>query len=109
MRASLLLAAAAAPITLAFPWLRAEGLEALINHPEARAEIERRLHQREAVQGEPRQLGTSLIPGLINLVGGTLKAVLGPVLGLIPTDDVVKELKRFLERIYLSKRDRRWL
>jgi hypothetical protein len=79
-----------------------------MNHPGARAEIERRLHQREAVQGEPRQLGTGLVPGLIDLIGGTLKAVLDPVLGLIPTNDAVKGSKRFPERMYLSERDRRW-
>jgi hypothetical protein len=97
MRASLLLGAAVAPVALSFPWLRPEGLEALMNHPEAQAEIRRRLEQRDAVQAEPRQLGTGLIPGLVDLIGGTLKAVLDPVLGLIPTNDAVKGSKKFPE------------
>jgi hypothetical protein len=90
----------AAPSALAFPWLKPEGLEALLNHPEARAEIQRRLQNRAAAPVEPRQLGTGLIPGLVDLLGGTVKAVLDPVLGLIPTSDSVNGLKRFPERMY---------
>lgn len=99
MRASLLLAAIAAPSALAFPWMTPEGMEALMNHPEARKEIQRRLEEQAAGKVLPRepQLGTGLIPGLVDLIGGTLKAVLDPVLGLIPTNDAVKGLKKFPE------------
>lgn len=105
MRTSLLLAALAAPSALAFPWMTPEGMEALMNHPGARAEIQRRLEQHEAEKTgkiTPRdpQLGTGLIPGLVDLLGGTLKAVLDPVLGLIPTNDKVKGLKKFPEGMF---------
>jgi hypothetical protein len=95
MRSSLFLTALAAPTALAFPWLKPEGLEALFNHPEAQAEIRRQLEGRNAE--EPRQLGTGLIPGVIDLLGGTVKATLDPILGLIPTKDSVKGLKKFPE------------
>lgn len=107
MRASLLLGAAVAPAALSFPWLRPEGLEALMNHPEARAEILRRLEQRDAVREEARQLGTGLIPGRVDLIGGTLKAVLDPVLGLLPTNDAVNGLKKFPEGMYFPRGNRR--
>ena len=97
MRSSLVLTALAAPTALAFPWLKPEGLEALFNHPEAQAEVLRRLEHREAAQEEPRQLGTGLIPGVIELLGGTVKATLDPILGLIPTKDSVNGLKKFPE------------
>ena len=100
MRSSVVLVSLIAPTALAFPWLRPEGIEALFNHPEARAEINRRLQTRNAAQEEPRQLGTGLIPGLVDLLGGTLKATLDPILGLIPTKDSVDGLKRFPEGKY---------
>lgn len=97
MRASLLLPTLVLPTALAFPWLKPEGLEVLLNHPEAQREIERRLQQRDAAQEEPRQLGTGLIPGVVDLLGGTVKATLDSVLGLIPTKDSVNGLKKFPE------------
>jgi hypothetical protein len=97
MRSSILLTAFAASPTLAFPWLTPEGAEALFNHPEARAEIQRRLEGRDAAQPEPRQAGTGLVPGVIDLLGGTVKATLDPVLGLIPIPGSVKGLKKFPE------------
>ena len=101
MRSSIILVALTAPATLAFPWLRPEGVEALLDHPEARAEINRRLQDRNAAQKEPRQLRTGLIPGLLDLLGGTLEATLDPLLGIIPTKDSVNGLKRFPEGQYL--------
>jgi hypothetical protein len=97
MRSSLFLTALAAPTALAFPWLNPEGLDALLNHPEAQAEIRRRLDSRDFAQEEPRQLGTGLVPGVIDLLGGTVKATLDPIFGLIPTKDSVNGLKRFPE------------
>jgi hypothetical protein len=97
MRVSLLFVTLAVPTTLAFPWLRPDGIEALFNHPEAKAEIRRRLQERSAAQEEPRQLGTGLVPGVVDLLGGTVKATLDPILGLIPTSGSVKGLKRFPE------------
>jgi len=102
MKYSLIVAALAAPSALAFPWVKPEGLDALLSHPEAQKEIRRRLYEHAAASGsniaarEP-QLGTGLIPGLVDLIGGTLKAVLDPILGLIPTNDSVKGLKKFPE------------
>ncbi|CAE7194154.1 hypothetical protein P3342_009585 [Pyrenophora teres f. teres] len=100
MRSSIVLVALAAPTALAFPWLRPEGVEALLNHPEAQAEINRRLQIRNAAQEEPRQLLTGLIPGLVDLLGGTLKATLDPIFGLVPTKDSINGLKRFPEANY---------
>jgi hypothetical protein len=97
MRSSLFLTALAAPTALAFPWLKPEGLEALFNHPEAQAEIRRVLENRDAAHEERRQLGTGLVPGVLDLLGGTVKATLDPILGLIPTKDSVNGLKRFPE------------
>jgi hypothetical protein len=98
--ATLLLAASTAPSVLPFPWLKPEGLDALLSHPEAQQEIKRRLEARDEVKsgrlGE-RQLGTGLLSGVVTLLDGTLKAVLDPVLGLIPTNDAVKGLKKFPE------------
>ncbi|EDU46723.1 conserved hypothetical protein [Pyrenophora tritici-repentis Pt-1C-BFP] len=99
MRSSFVLVAFAAPTALAFPWLRPEGVEALLNHPEAKAEINRRLQVRNAAQEQPRQLMTGLIPGLLDLLGGTLQATLDPIFGLIPTEDSVNGLRRFPEDI----------
>ncbi|POS81345.1 hypothetical protein DHEL01_v200275 [Diaporthe helianthi] len=73
-----------------------EGMENLLNHPEARREINRRLHElHNRVPEQPqhhdsRQLGTGLI-------GGTVDAIFDNVLGLIPTSESVKDLKRFPE------------
>lgn len=100
MRSSLFLTAFAIPVALAFPWLKPEGLEALLNHPEAQAEIRRRLASDDTVQGERRQLGTGLVPGVIDLLGGTVKATLDPILGLIPTKGSVNGLKKFPEGIF---------
>jgi hypothetical protein len=97
MRASIILAAFAVPTALAFPWLTPEGVEALFNHPEARTEIQRRLERRDVARELPRQLGTGIVPGVIDLLGGTVKATLDPILGLIPTSNSVKGLKRFPE------------
>jgi hypothetical protein len=104
MRTSILFSAFTIPATLAFPWLKPEGLEALLSHPEAQAEIRRRLDGRNAAQEEPRQLGTGLIPGVIDLLGGTVKATLDPILGLIPTSNSVKGLKRFPEGMLLGSK-----
>lgn len=87
MRSTVLLLLAT-PSALAFPWLKPEGLEALLNHPEARAEVKRQLQSRNAASVEPRQLVD------------TLKPVLDPLLGLIPTSDSVKGLRRFPEGMY---------
>ncbi|KAF2870108.1 hypothetical protein BDV95DRAFT_608130 [Massariosphaeria phaeospora] len=106
MRSSFILSALAAPAALAFPWLRPEGLEALMNHPEARRQIERRLNEHQEKtesQNSPRQLGTGLLSGVVDLVGGTLKAVVDPIFGLLPTNDAVKGLKRFPEKNYPFK------
>lgn len=101
MRCSLLVAAVATPSALAFPWMTPEGLDALMKHPEAQKEIKRKLTEYEAAKPgkvEARQLGTGLVPGLVTLLGGTLTAIYDNVLGLIPTNDAVKGLKRFPER-----------
>ncbi|KAH7114252.1 hypothetical protein B0J11DRAFT_584685 [Dendryphion nanum] len=106
MRYSLLCAAFAAPSVLAFPWLKPEGLEELLNHPEARNEIDRRLNAYEtgqSAQNYPRQLNTGLFNGIVSLVGGTLKAIVDPVLGLIPTNDAVDGLRKFPEANYPFK------
>ncbi|KAF1828508.1 hypothetical protein BDW02DRAFT_603355 [Decorospora gaudefroyi] len=97
MRSSFLLTVFAVPITLAFPWLRPEGLEALFNHPEAQAEIRGRLLDRDATHKERCQLETGLVPGVIDLLGDTVRATFDPILGLIPQNDSVSGLKRFPE------------
>ena len=102
MRSSILLTTFTIPTALAFPWLKPEGLEALFNHPEAQNEIRRRLEGRDAAQEQPRQLGTGLVSGVIDLLGGTVKATLDPILGLIPTSDSVKGLKKFPEGTFLD-------
>lgn len=104
MRSSLLLPALIAPSAFAFPWLKPEGLEALLNHPEARAEVQRQLQSRDSTAQQPRQLGTGLLPGLVDLLEGTLQAVLDPILGLIPTQDSVKGLKKFPEGMIDTER-----
>jgi hypothetical protein len=100
MHLSLVYVAFLASSACTFPWLKPEGIEALLNHPEAQAEIKRRLADHEAIhnsQPEPRQLNTGLVGGLVTLLDGTLSAVLDNVLGLIPTNDAVKGLKKFPE------------
>lgn len=113
MRSSLVLAALAAPAALAFPWMAPNGMEALLNHPEARKEIDRRLKEYKSgekpapnKQHQPRQLGTGLVSGVVTLLGGTLEAVVDNVVGLIPTDDAVDGLTRFPEgkSMFHSKR-----
>jgi hypothetical protein len=77
-------------------------MDALLNHPEAQPVIKRKLAEYEAAKSgvEARQLGTGLVPGLVTLLGGTLQAVYDNVAGLIPTNDAVKGLKKFPERMY---------
>lgn len=99
MRFSLIFALAAHS-ALAFPWLRPEGMVALLNHPEARAEMVRRLEEHQGAQEGQHvrhQLNTGLLNGVVALLDGTLKAVVDPILGLIPTDDAVKGLRKFPE------------
>ncbi|ROW05749.1 hypothetical protein VMCG_05188 [Cytospora schulzeri] len=94
MKSSTVLAALAGPsAVLAFPWMHEDGLHALLNHPEARAEIQRRLEQHDA---EKR----GIVEGVTTLLGGTLTAVVDSVLGLLPTDDSVNGLMRFPEAEY---------
>jgi len=100
MRSSIVYVALLASSACTFPWLRPEGIEALLNHPEAQAEITKRLAEHEAMhanQHEARQVNTGLVGGLVTLLGGTVSAVLDNVLGLIPTNEAVKGLKRFPE------------
>ena len=80
-------------------------MEALLNHPEARAEIKRRLAEHATIEtskAEVRQLNTGLVGGLVTLLDGTLSAVLDNVLGLIPTNDAVKGLQKFPEGMFAS-------
>lgn len=92
MKSSTVLAALAGPSAVfAFPWMHEDGLHALLNHPEARAEIQRRLEQHDA---EKR---AGILEGVTTLLGGTLTAVVDSVLGLLPTDDAVDGLMRFPE------------
>jgi hypothetical protein len=103
MRSTIFVAALTAPSVLAFPWLKPEGLEALLSHPEAQHEIKRRFEGLEDAKSglDSRQLNTGLLNGATTLLGGTLKAVLDPVLGLIPTNDAVKGLKKFPEGAFV--------
>lgn len=92
-----------APSVLAFPWMTPEGMNNLLNHPEARQEIDRRLKEfgrqapEQSQHHEARQLGTGLLGGVSTLIGGTIEAILDNVLGLIPTSGSVNGLKRFPE------------
>ncbi|KAF5555876.1 cercosporin resistance protein [Fusarium mexicanum] len=101
MHFSIIVAALCAPSALSFPWLAPEGLDALLNHPEARAEIDRRLKEHQVSQEEkshePRQLQTGVVGGVVSLLGGTVEAVVDNVLGLIPTNKAVKGLQKFPE------------
>lgn len=99
-----LYAALWAPFALAFPWMTPEGMGNLLNHPEARQEINRRMEEHfgrrvpeQSQHRETRQLGTGLLDGVVTLLGGTLEAILDNVLGLIPTSDSVNGLRRFPE------------
>lgn len=77
-----------------------------MNHPDAQPAIKRKLAEYEAATSgkvEARQLGTGLVPGLVSLLGGTLQAVYDNVVGLIPTNDAVKGLKKFPERTYFYR------
>lgn len=109
MRSSLFYAALCAPSALAFPWMTPEGMGNLLNHPEARQEINRRLEEldrrvpEEVEHHEARQLGTGLLGGVGTSLGGTLGAVVDNVLGLIPSSESVNGLQRFPEgRIHLT-------
>ncbi|KAF4994431.1 hypothetical protein FDECE_13131 [Fusarium decemcellulare] len=101
MRFSIFVAALCAPSALAFPWLSPDGMDALLNHPEARKEIDRRLKAYEAGEtekrNEPRQLNTGVVGGVVSVLGGTVEAVVDNVLGLIPTNKAVKGLQKFPE------------
>ncbi|KLO85118.1 uncharacterized protein FFB20_12123 [Fusarium fujikuroi] len=101
MRFFVLIAALCATSALSFPWLAPEGLDALLNHPEARAEIDRRLKEHQVSQeeksSEPRQLKTGVVGGVVSLLGGTVEAVVDNILGLIPTNKAVKGLQKFPE------------
>jgi hypothetical protein len=100
MRLFLAVAVVAVPSALAFPWLKPEGLEALMSHPEAREAIERRLAEYKTgheTKLAPRQANTGAANGIVTLLGGTLSAVEDNLLGLIPTNDAVKGLKKFPE------------
>lgn len=77
-----------------------------MKHPSAQQEVKRKLAEYEAGKAEnleARQLGTGLVPGVVSLLGGTLSAVYDNVVGLIPTGDSVKGLKKFPEAEYPFK------
>ncbi|ETS73157.1 hypothetical protein PFICI_15102 [Pestalotiopsis fici W106-1] len=95
MRISTVIVALSAPHALAFPWLTPDGMNALLNHPEARQEIDRRLEEYRSGKAKERDLIGGIVGGLGSLLGGTLQAVLDNVLGLIPTSEAVKGLQRF--------------
>ncbi|KAM0269230.1 hypothetical protein ACHAPA_004500 [Fusarium lateritium] len=103
MRLTFFVAALCAPSALSFPWLAPEGMDALLDHPEARAEIDRRLQEyqagqdQEKKQPEARALKTGVVGGVVSLLGGTVEAVVDNVLGLIPTNKAVKGLQKFPE------------
>ncbi|KAF2837283.1 hypothetical protein M501DRAFT_938097 [Patellaria atrata CBS 101060] len=99
MRLALFTALFAAQSALAFPWLRKEGFDALFNHPEARKVLKGTLEEYHAGQSGKvkRQVNTGVGNGVITLLGGSVQAVLDNVLGLIPTNDAVRGLKKFPE------------
>lgn len=75
-------------------------MDALLNHPEARQEINRRLKEHHKVQEhEKRQLNTGLGKGIVTLLDGTVEALVDNVLGLIPTNKAVQGLQKFPERM----------
>lgn len=77
-----------------------------MKHPSAQEEVKRKLAEYEAGKAdniEARQVGTGLVPGVVSLLGGTPTAVYDNVLGLIPTGDSVKGLKKFPEAEYPFK------
>jgi hypothetical protein len=103
MRWSIWVALSSASSILAFPWMTPEGTDALLKHPEARKEIEKRLKSVRDVPAKSikaRQLDTGALYGVTTVLDGTLSAVLDPVLGLIPTNEAVKDSKRFPERLF---------
>ncbi|KAI0137143.1 hypothetical protein BJ170DRAFT_45393 [Xylariales sp. AK1849] len=104
MRSPLLFAALCVPYALAFPWMTPEGMEALLNKPEARREIDRRLKEHrseaQAEQHQSRKLETGVLGGVVTLLGGTLEAVIDNVLGLVPTAKAVEGLQKFPEADY---------
>lgn len=103
MRLTFFVTALCAPSALSFPWLAPEGMDALLDHPEARAEIDRRLQEwqagrvQEKKQPEARAIKTGIVGGVVSLLGGTVEAVVDNVLGLIPTNKAVKGLQKFPE------------
>lgn len=96
MRFGIIVTVLYAPSALSFPWLAPGGMDALLNHPETRQEIDRRLKQHEK-----RELDLGVGKGVISLLGGTLEAVVDNVLGLIPTNKAVQGLQKFPERMFL--------
>ncbi|KAF7541113.1 heme-thiolate peroxidase [Neopestalotiopsis clavispora] len=80
-----------------YPWLAPNGIDALLNHPEARQEIERRLDEYRSGKPQERDLFGGILGGLGSLLGGTLEAVFDNVLGIIPTAEAVNGLKKFPE------------
>lgn len=107
MRFSLLYCALCASSVLAFPWMTSEGMNNLLNHPEARREINRRLKEpdnqvpEQSQDHEARKLGTGLLDGIGDLLGGPLGAILDNLLGWIPTAESVNGLKKFPEGTWL--------
>ncbi|KAH9906966.1 hypothetical protein F4778DRAFT_778393 [Xylariomycetidae sp. FL2044] len=101
MRPSMAVAALCAPSALAFPWMSPKGMDTLLNHPEARAEIDRRLKEyasgKSSAQPEARGDPTGLLGGVTTLLGGSLEAIRDNVLGLIPTSKAVEGLQKFPE------------
>ncbi|KAJ3039179.1 hypothetical protein HDV00_012502 [Rhizophlyctis rosea] len=71
-----------------------KGMHALLNHPEARAVIEKRQKKRD--------IG-GVVGGVGTLLEETAISVVDSVLGLFPKDDNVKGLKRFPEADYPFK------
>jgi hypothetical protein len=105
---SLVCYALCAPPILAFPWMTPEGFNNLLNHPEARQEINRRLKQvdKHQTSGHPqdheaRQLVAGLLDSVLDLLGGTVGALLDNLFGWVPTAQSVSGLKRFPEGIYV--------
>jgi hypothetical protein len=98
MRVSMVVVALSATPAFGYPWLAPNGIDALLNHPEARQEIERRLDEYRSGKPQERDLFGGILGGLGSLLGGTLEAVFDNVLGIIPTAEAVNGLKKFPER-----------